>query len=29
MVYEPNELLGRLVGKRLNAVVFSMDYVML
>ena len=29
MAYEPNELLGRLVGRRLNAVVFSMDYVML
>jgi hypothetical protein len=29
MAYEPNQLLGRLVGRRLNAVVFSMDYVML
>lgn len=28
-VYVPNELLGRLVGRRLNAVVFSTDYVIL
>ncbi|SIO21820.1 hypothetical protein [Agromyces cerinus] len=27
--YVPNGLLGRLLGRRLNAVVFSMDYVML
>ena len=27
--YVPNQLLGRLVGRRLTAVVFSMDYVML
>ena len=27
--YVPNELLDRLVGRRLNAVVFSMDYVIL
>ncbi|NTW39613.1 MAG: hypothetical protein HGA44_06935 [Cellulomonadaceae bacterium] len=27
--YVPNELLGRLLGRRLNAVVFSMDYVIL
>lgn len=27
--YVPNELLGRLVGRRLNAVVFTMDYAML
>ncbi|SJM55300.1 hypothetical protein [Gulosibacter sp. 10] len=27
--YVPGELLGRLVGRRLNAVVFSMDVVML
>ena len=27
--YVPNELLSRLVGRRLNAVVFSMDYVIL
>lgn len=27
--YVPNELLGRLVGRRLNAVVFSMDYLIL
>lgn len=27
--YVPNELLSRLAGRRLNAVVFSMDYVML
>jgi hypothetical protein len=27
MGYVPNELLGRLVGRRLTAVVFSMDYV--
>lgn len=29
MAHQPNELLGRLVGRSLNAVVFSMDYVML
>lgn len=29
MGYVPNELLGRLVGRRLNGVVFSMDYVIL
>lgn len=29
MAYVPNELLGRLVGRRLTAVVFSMDYVIL
>src|SRR4051812_11393886 len=29
MVYVPNELLGRLVGRRLTAVAFSMDYVVL
>lgn len=29
MVYKPNDLLGRLVGRRLNAVVFSLDYVIL
>jgi hypothetical protein len=27
--YVPNELLSRLVGRRLNAVVFSMDYLIL
>lgn len=27
--YLPNELLSRLVGRRLNGVVFSMDYVIL
>lgn len=27
--YVPNQLLSRLVGRRLNAVVFSMDYVIL
>jgi len=29
VTYAPNELLSRLVGRRLNAVVFSMDYVIL
>jgi hypothetical protein len=27
--YVPNELRSRLVGRRLNAVVFSMDYLIL